>query len=395
MQHLDDGSLQAWLDRERSDLAEADIEAVDLHLEGCAECAARAEELDALTHRTATLLAGHVGDSTVPAYGDAVRRARTLGLSRRSRGWGASAWAASVAVALGAGWLGNELYRARPEPVVTPGMEASEAEAAPPSPGAAISDDAAPQAAPPAAITAEPRDPVVRGRVIDAQSGQPIQAAQVYIADLDVGVLTLQDGSFRLPLLEQDVDEGPLTLTVQRIGYRTEYRDFTASAGDTVFVDFRVQEEALTLDEIIVTGTTGGTQRRAVGNTVPPASPATPATIRISSADPALADGGAWSTRAPAEAQAAVDFSIAMVPGLDVTSVEVGRLGGADAVRVRQSLGAGGTLTLLETRAPLALDGAATLDGRTVSTTRRGDVAIVGAAALPVDSLTALLARVR
>jgi TonB-linked SusC/RagA family outer membrane protein len=104
----------------------------------------------------------------------------------------------------------------------------------------------------------------IAGRVFDAQSGQTIPAAQVFIADLDIGVLTQQNGSYLLP----NVPAGPRTVTVQRIGYAQMTQNVTVAAGQTVVLDFRIAEEALALDEIIVTGTPGGTQRRALGNSI-------------------------------------------------------------------------------------------------------------------------------
>lgn len=440
MQHLDDGSLQAWLDRKRSGLEAAEIEKIQAHLDRCAACAARAEELGGLSTQASALLASRdAGPDAIPPYDDVSRRAQALGRAVRSRRWGPTAWAASIAVALGAGWLGNEVYRSgggplaplpveldvAPPPTETggatvPGAEAEEASQPAPgiatrrvrsAPGTPVDAPANAASAPPEAVVDAPasrassppepasappsapalRDPVVRGRVVDARSEEPIAAAQVYIAELDVGVLTLQDGSFHLPLLEEDVDEGPLTLTVERIGYRSENRAFTADPGDTVVMDFRVEEEALSLDEIVVTGTAGSAQRRAAGNTMESMS----SEIRISAADPALGSGGGWAPRGPAEAEAALGFPIASVPGLTVTSVEVGQVAGVDALRIRQSLAPEATLTLIQARAPLALDATATPDGRAASTTRRSELSIIGAAAVPFDSLNALLARVR
>jgi len=102
------------------------------------------------------------------------------------------------------------------------------------------------------------------GRVTDTQNGQPISAAQVFIADLDIGVLTQQNGSYIL----LNVPAGARTVTVQRIGFRQVVQDVVVTAGETAVLDFRITEEALQLDEIIITGTPGGTQRRAIGNTV-------------------------------------------------------------------------------------------------------------------------------
>jgi TonB-linked SusC/RagA family outer membrane protein len=104
----------------------------------------------------------------------------------------------------------------------------------------------------------------IAGRVIDAGSTLPIPAAQVFIADLDLGVLSQQNGSYIL----LNVPVGPRTVTVQRIGYRQVTQTVTVAAGQTAVLDFRITEEALQLDEIIITGTPGGTQRRAIGNAV-------------------------------------------------------------------------------------------------------------------------------
>ena len=104
----------------------------------------------------------------------------------------------------------------------------------------------------------------VTGRVLDSRSGQPVSAAQVFISALDVGGLTQQNGRYLL----QNVPAGTHTLSVARIGYRTEEAQVSVGGGQTVEQNFGLDEEALALDEIIVTGTPGGTQRRAIGNSV-------------------------------------------------------------------------------------------------------------------------------
>ena len=55
---------------------------------------------------------------------------------------------------------------------------------------------------------------------------------------------------------------------MNRIGYRVEEATVTVASGGTVVQDFTLTEEALQLDEVIVTGTAGGQQRRAIGNAV-------------------------------------------------------------------------------------------------------------------------------
>jgi TonB-linked SusC/RagA family outer membrane protein len=115
-----------------------------------------------------------------------------------------------------------------------------------------------------AAASVDAQTGSIAGRVMDAATGQPIPAAQVFITELDVGVLTQQNGSYLL----SNVPIGPRSVTVQRIGYRQIAQTVTVASGQTAVLDFRITEEALALDEIIVTGTPGGTQRRAIGNTV-------------------------------------------------------------------------------------------------------------------------------
>jgi TonB-dependent SusC/RagA subfamily outer membrane receptor len=104
----------------------------------------------------------------------------------------------------------------------------------------------------------------ITGRVIDAQSMQPLASAQVAIPGLGIGVLTQQNGRFIL----LNVPAGTQTVTVQRIGYRTLSETVPVVAGASVNRDFNLSQEALSLDEVIVTGTPGGTQRRAIGNAV-------------------------------------------------------------------------------------------------------------------------------
>ena len=104
----------------------------------------------------------------------------------------------------------------------------------------------------------------ITGRVVDSQSGQPLGAVQVFIAGSGIGALSQQNGRYLL----LNVPAGTHTLSAERIGYGSTTAQITVAAGETAVQDFRLTEAALGLDEIIVTGTPGGTQRRAIGNTV-------------------------------------------------------------------------------------------------------------------------------
>ncbi|MDE2773766.1 MAG: TonB-dependent receptor [Gemmatimonadota bacterium] len=103
----------------------------------------------------------------------------------------------------------------------------------------------------------------VTGRVL-SQTGEPLAAVQVFIAGSGIGALTQQNGRYLL----LNVPAGTHTLSAQRIGFQGVTAEITVVAGETLVQDFTLSEEALGLDEIIVTGTAGGARQREVGTAV-------------------------------------------------------------------------------------------------------------------------------
>ena len=104
----------------------------------------------------------------------------------------------------------------------------------------------------------------VTGRVTNSQTGASVSAVQVFIAGSGIGALSQQNGRYLL----LNVPVGTHTLTAQRIGYGQQSAEVTVAAGATVVRDFALAEQALGLDEIIVTGTAGGARQREVGTAV-------------------------------------------------------------------------------------------------------------------------------
>ncbi len=104
----------------------------------------------------------------------------------------------------------------------------------------------------------------IAGRVRQAGTGRPLAAVQVVVAGTNLGALTDAGGEYRIA----NVPEGEVTIRVQIIGYSEGRRTVSVATGETVVANFELRESAIGLDEIVVTGTAGGTQRRAIGNVV-------------------------------------------------------------------------------------------------------------------------------
>jgi anti-sigma factor RsiW len=108
MSHADDGTLHAYLDGE---LAAAERTGLEAHLAGCAACRSRLEEERELVQRAQGLLARVAPpEVTVPLMREAGSgRSGPRPLPR----WVPLAWAASVLVALGGGWLAHDQWSAQ------------------------------------------------------------------------------------------------------------------------------------------------------------------------------------------------------------------------------------------------------------------------------------------
>ena len=108
----------------------------------------------------------------------------------------------------------------------------------------------------------------ISGTVTDSSSKRPLTNAEVTILT-DAGVLA---GSGRVGDAGRYTvvtpSTGLVTVRVRLVGYTQQQRRLTLAPGGTYTVDFQLTERLLQLDQVVVTGTAGVTQRRAVGNVV-------------------------------------------------------------------------------------------------------------------------------
>ncbi len=100
----------------------------------------------------------------------------------------------------------------------------------------------------------------ITGTVVEATTQRPLAGAQVLVEGSELGNLTDNRGRF----LILGAPAGTVTLRVVMIGYR----EATVEASADQPVTIELQETAISLDEIIVTGTVGEQQARSVGNAI-------------------------------------------------------------------------------------------------------------------------------
>ena len=104
----------------------------------------------------------------------------------------------------------------------------------------------------------------IEGSVRDGDSQRPLAGAQIQVVGTDQGALSSSAGNFTLPA----VPVGIQTLRVIMLGFGTREIEVTVSPDETSIIEISLRRAALALDEVVVTGTPGGAQRRALGNVV-------------------------------------------------------------------------------------------------------------------------------
>ena len=106
---------------------------------------------------------------------------------------------------------------------------------------------------------------VIRGTVREAGSGRPLPGAQVSIKNTQRGAVANAEGVFSIA----GAPAGQHTIRVDLIGYRSVEQVVSVTAGQPVSIDLELQQSAIGLDQIVVTGTTGrGQAKKTLGNSV-------------------------------------------------------------------------------------------------------------------------------
>jgi TonB-linked SusC/RagA family outer membrane protein len=103
----------------------------------------------------------------------------------------------------------------------------------------------------------------ISGQVTDGRSAVGVAGVTIEVQGTRLAAITRADGRYRLGV----VPPGSYTLIARRIGYASA-RQPAVVAGSEMTVNFAIQPAAVSLDEVVVTGTAGAQERRTISNAV-------------------------------------------------------------------------------------------------------------------------------
>jgi len=101
---------------------------------------------------------------------------------------------------------------------------------------------------------------VITGRVLGEQA-QTLQAANVFITEMNVSVPTNEQGTYRITLPAERVRGQTVMLRARAIGHTPQSRQITLRAGEMA-ENFTLKADVNRLSEVVVTGVTGETEKK-------------------------------------------------------------------------------------------------------------------------------------
>lgn len=88
------------------------------------------------------------------------------------------------------------------------------------------------------------------GRVFDGSYGNPLEAANVFLANTPLGTATGSDGGFYLSA----IPPGVYTVAVSMVGYNVQTRQLQVSGGDSLFFIFHLDPRPVQTEEVLTVG---------------------------------------------------------------------------------------------------------------------------------------------
>ncbi len=86
----------------------------------------------------------------------------------------------------------------------------------------------------------------LQGRVVDAETGDPLAGAHVFLASSTLGTTTDRDGRYRLAHLPPGLHE----IAASMLGYEHQSQRLSLSATDTTIFDFQLKLTVIVLETV-------------------------------------------------------------------------------------------------------------------------------------------------
>jgi hypothetical protein len=381
MSHVDEGLLHAYLDG-AFPLGHAQGEEIEAHLAVCVDCRALLEEARALKDRSQMVLR-HAAppDVRIPPFeelrarrGDAVAQG-----SSTKRGWFPPprlAWAASLVLALGAGWMANDLVR-NSASVASEGYQvetlSAEQDESPRSPAADVSsagtrvrdlEQSPTQPPAPTSLQERVESEALRENIAGGEGTRSAQAElpagrllTVQAEEKEAAAKAVDSLVARRSLLEQSRDASN-ALRMQAAGRAAEAPPPASSPPP-----IRSANEVIQPAE---------SRKVALG------AASSDAIVLLLNDYIAVSTTASWQAETPATARGRVGQELASLEGLDAHAMEVARVETRDLVRSLYRIDGGTTVELIQRATPALADARARQDAAEASMSTGGAVMLSG-----------------
>ena len=107
-------------------------------------------------------------------------------------------------------------------------------------------------------LNMNPSDANVFGHVIDKQSGEHLAYINIFLQGTTIGTVTDATGHYSMT----NLPEGKFTIVMKSIGYQTIEKQIELKKGKTIEVNFEAEEDAVSLDGVVVSANRNETTRR-------------------------------------------------------------------------------------------------------------------------------------
>ncbi len=103
------------------------------------------------------------------------------------------------------------------------------------------------------------------GTVTETGTDFPLAGASVFIENTSFGTVTDFDGNYSFTAT---LESGSYTIVFSSLGFTTQKIAVDAGSNQTISTDIALTEDLLSLDEVVVTGTGSGANKRTLGNAI-------------------------------------------------------------------------------------------------------------------------------